>query len=820
MENRRRALTFVAASWIFVVVWLLHRPIDSVLVRHGHALPLAILSLILAAITLAVSPHDRDYSHSIKDKILGREFWISSIPWWIVAWTGLSVWINRWHAGDVWRASEVSSEIIAASLMDAKSVAIEFVGNRDESIAAWCWIVTSACIWTSARRVFGQSSRQVLMLVLVAGGLSLSIRAIYQHWVEIPGMIEQYQSDPDAMLAAAGFEAPPGSAQRMKFENRLFDGGASASFALANSLAALLVMAMVFAASMIGGMNRGPGLVGTVVIGIGLWITQSRSAAVAVTVCIMAVVLLAAINGASWRPRREWVLSNRRAIIGSFAAGLFSIGAAIWFCLRQSEWFAMAPASLQTRLDYWRATLAMSADHPWFGIGPGNFQAAYPIYRLPHTSENIADPHHFWFETLAAGGWPVALALVVWLALVVTGRTDANRSPAKEFPAKEFPANSSPATKFPANDFIGPPPADRQDSVPQVASDCSVDSSGPFWWAAGLGLASVTIYEFANLQLESVTLVANVLAIAWLGLVTRSKVRNSDNLRTGKTCHCVVLIAIVGIGLHLSFSGGWSVPGIAVPLWLLLAVFRPAGRVVEATPKSRRFVTLAPPVLFVVAAIGVTIFVARPNRLATSQVNEINYRLRTSDRAGAKRLVDRLVQTDPTDPSALLLAAAITSQDRSRRAESSWQTLIERARFYGGTSASLERQFLDQALSAYQSTGNQHWLVSATQAAERLQRLSPHDVSNVSAVAIVYAAAGRMDLARQLAAEADELASLTDNLEQDLSRQAILVPLSSDRLKRFGEQFDIKIPIGGRSVLADAETQFRYFELLLGSDPK
>ena len=49
------------------------------------------------------------------------------------------------------------------------------------------------------------------------------------------------------MLALAGINAPPGSSERMVFANRLMDGGPTATFALANSLAAMLLFGVVLA---------------------------------------------------------------------------------------------------------------------------------------------------------------------------------------------------------------------------------------------------------------------------------------------------------------------------------------------------------------------------------------------------------------------------------------------------------------------------------------------------------------------------------------------------------------------------------------------
>jgi len=53
------------------------------------------------------------------------------------------------------------------------------------------------------------------------------------------------------------------------------------------------------------------------------------------------------------------------------------------------------------RLELWRSTLAMIGEHPWFGVGPGNFRAAYRTrYILPSAwaEPNLAHPHNVYLD--------------------------------------------------------------------------------------------------------------------------------------------------------------------------------------------------------------------------------------------------------------------------------------------------------------------------------------------------------------------------------------------------------------------------------------
>src|SRR4030095_1138932 len=71
-----------------------------------------------------------------------------------------------------------------------------------------------------------------------------------------------------------------------------------------------------------------------------------------------------------------------------------------------------APTSVLYRLQYWRSTAAMIADYPVFGCGPGQFQEAYSVYKLPEASEPPRDPHNFLLEIWSTAGTPALAALL------------------------------------------------------------------------------------------------------------------------------------------------------------------------------------------------------------------------------------------------------------------------------------------------------------------------------------------------------------------------------------------------------------------------
>ena len=68
---------------------------------------------------------------------------------------------------------------------------------------------------------------------------------------------------------------------------------------------------------------------------------------------------------------------------------------------RFASLFDLRQGSTFFRLELWRSSLAMIREHPWFGIGPGNFQAAYRTrYILPRawSEPNLEHPHNVYLD--------------------------------------------------------------------------------------------------------------------------------------------------------------------------------------------------------------------------------------------------------------------------------------------------------------------------------------------------------------------------------------------------------------------------------------
>jgi O-antigen ligase len=66
------------------------------------------------------------------------------------------------------------------------------------------------------------------------------------------------------------------------------------------------------------------------------------------------------------------------------------------------------------RMAHWQSALAMWADHPWLGVGIGNYEPVYPRYALPLWPLPLGHAHNYYLNIGAEAG---ALGLLAYLAL-------------------------------------------------------------------------------------------------------------------------------------------------------------------------------------------------------------------------------------------------------------------------------------------------------------------------------------------------------------------------------------------------------------------
>ena len=333
----------------------------------------------------------------------------------LAAWSALRFLRNAETLHFGWTSGAVAVFLLWQTL---STLVMLWYGNARYSLnTLWQWYSFGIGFFLLRQLVSHRLAARAVCSVMLGLCVSLAAYGLYQYFVEFPALRRDYLADPEAIIAQAGVSAPPGSPQRSQFENRINSLEPTATFALTNSLAGCLI----------------PWLT----IGIGLWffstkhrprdwllissftvivpivltcllLTKSRAAwlATAISITLLAIVLRYRGSKLDWR-----IPAAVSGVIIGLVALAYLVGGL------DTQVLSEASKSLAYRIEYWQGSWGIIRDHPWFGCGPGNYQAFYTRYKLPQASETVADPHSFIFEIWSTTGTPgISAFLLVLLA--------------------------------------------------------------------------------------------------------------------------------------------------------------------------------------------------------------------------------------------------------------------------------------------------------------------------------------------------------------------------------------------------------------------
>ncbi len=286
----------------------------------------------------------------------------------------------------------------------------------------WEWIGLGLVFFLARQLIVTPLEKRGVVAIMIALAVVVSAFGLYQVNVVLPAERAAYAENPDETLRQIGQWFPLGSPERDRFEARLASPEPLATFALTNSLAGFLAPWLVVALGVTWNVFENRKLVtknaATLARYLGLAtalalmlvcliLTRSRSAYLALAVGLLVLPL---------------VTHTRRRTLpwkGLAAAGivlLLLLGALAAFGGSEQSLLSEAGKSLDYRFQYWEATLDMISAFPAFGVGPGEFQNYYTVFKLPQASEEIRDPHNFLLEVWATGGTLAFMALVALLA--------------------------------------------------------------------------------------------------------------------------------------------------------------------------------------------------------------------------------------------------------------------------------------------------------------------------------------------------------------------------------------------------------------------
>jgi hypothetical protein len=601
----------------------------------------------------------------------------------------------------------------------------------------WEWIGMGLSYLLARQFIATAREARAVAAVMVALAVGLSGYGLYQSAYEMPQTRAHYAADPDAALRGAGLWFPPGSPERKLFESRLENPEPMATFALTNSLAALLAPWLVVLAGVgVASVRSRKRLLAVVLCLIPvtacLLLTKSRSGYVAACMGLLLVWLVC-------RERKARIGWKMPAVAGWIAAVL--VAAAL--IVEGPAVLGKAWKSFGYRVQYWQSSARMIADHPLVGCGPGNFQNAYTQYKLPEASEEVADPHNFLLDVWATAGTPAVLALLAVLGSF-TWAMMAGKGGSPKLP------HSNPLPKGDGTD--GTDESDLNGWKYVLAGGML-----GFLLSAPLGLMSAAPPGAAAVLL-GLPLAAIAVALLW------------GWIREGRLPGLLPAVGVVVLLVALLATGGIGLPSVAGTLWLLLALGL-GGRWPRVLPSYAAWSALA-----VGIALAVTCYTTAYSPVLNCQAN-----LRLAERDSA-RAVEHLAAAAMADP----LAAEPWRQLAAIEFENWWQhpnseeTILRSTQASGKAlklapnSAAIWLASGDRAYRASFKTDQSgkrlapHAIVYSVDAYRAAARLYPNSAVYHAKLAEAYRAAGDPSAFRQEAENALRLDDATPHLDKKL----------------------------------------------------
>lgn len=652
--------------------------------------------------------------------------------------------------------------ILALSWMVVVAIA---AGRENNPRVAWhgFWQVMSVvAAYYSARAVLvGPRTRRTVMFLLLGGCLALACHGWYQLLVGFPADRARYEADPELVLQSIGLEAPAGSPDRQRFEDRLYSPEPYATYALANSLATMLSAGLL----LLGGLASvlvarrhssardawlnfsAVGLAALLLLT--CWfLTRSRTAYVAV---IVAASYCAIFSWGNLRFRRfVW-----RFVIPSTVVFVAVTG--MWLFRNDRLVISEAPRSIAFRLEYWFATGQLIADRPWLGVGLGNFQSYYPLYKLETASETIADPHNWVLDVAATLSLPLAALLVAWvLHRLLPGGSRRYRV--------DLPGE-------------GPRRTTAAEGASEREKRLDAGLARAMWIGASLG-GSLCLLLLALLSGAEL----GVLVFSWLlaaGLSAflwwRTSTASSTTLPAlGAACAMIV---------SLLANGSWQASGIAVPVALLLAVASPP--TTRGLPDDRR----SGWVVCVLPALGLCCFLLQHWRPVVSSWGLMQQAMGGTSIERQLDLVTAAARADPLDSAPLswiarlraAQAATVSKAKFPQAAQAGWQAnqaWLERdaAKHVNWRLAGNEMLELAATAERY-GLEAQPWIQAAVEYYTVAAARYPSSVELQAQLAVALALDRQWEAAGERLQEARRLSEKTSHLDKQLAAQQVWLPL-------------------------------------------
>jgi O-antigen ligase len=614
----------------------------------------------------------------------------------------------------------------------------------------WQWVIYGVVVLLLRQLIRTDRQERALSAIMIGVALILSTHAYYQYFYSMERLRQAFDQNPEMAFAGAAWPIDGGSPAQKLIASRVHSREPLATFALTNSLAGYLApwLVVTLAIAMVGLKDRRYGqmavafAIAAALAGC-LFLTKSRTAFLATTAGAGLLLL--------YGPRHGWRVDWKLPVALAAAAGLIGL-IAFYVGGLDIQVLSEAPLSVRYRLEYWRATSAMIANHPLFGSGPGNFQEYYAHHKLPQSSEMVQDPHNFVFEIWATAGTPALLFLLGMIGAFVY----------EHWRRRDEPQVAEPEQ---------PPPSKKLNGV---SSDAK--SSHSTAWIYGGAIAgvflSIPVGLITGYPQEPSDFGLPVPLIFGLPVAIVGVWALRDWVTGGELPRSVPVIALLCLLINLLAAGAATFPGVVNAAWVLLVLALPHRT--NVSPSSLASWQPAAPLLAVLAVLFAFIFTQyRPVLNSRTYLSEGDTMQTLGRLQAADTLFQQAAAADPwaSEPwrKLLDLRLRIWYENQTPQNWRRFEAAVERF-------LDLDKQSYAQYESAALSYASAAGASPSDERRERTVDLMKRAVElypNGAMVRAQYAwylhRAGRKEQAAEQAAEALRLDSLHNHSEHKLS---------------------------------------------------
>ena len=296
------------------------------------------------------------------------------------------------------------------------AAAVLITSHKRDAVTDAVTMAAPLLILLMLAELFRKPDRMILALwVLLALGVTSTYQCYEQARVDNQSVVEDYEKNPQRVLQQVGIE--PGTLKHWQFEHRLRSKDVRGYLTTSNSTGSFLLLCLFAALGLLvhtirrsNSPNQAAMIVlygGAIMVLLsGLMLCKSRGAIGAGAICILAWLICVFWGKKLW-PYRKFLL------LAGILLAVIITGIVIQYGLAHGR--LPGPNALLVRWQYWESTAKLIADHPWLGVGGGNFTIAYPLYKNPAAPEMVRDPHNFFLSVASGYGLLGAVAFAAVL---------------------------------------------------------------------------------------------------------------------------------------------------------------------------------------------------------------------------------------------------------------------------------------------------------------------------------------------------------------------------------------------------------------------